>query len=180
MVTLPSSKFKVCALPKLFDSILSDAFAFSVDDVYATSEKLENLGMSFKKKPNEGRMKGLAFVYDPDSYWVEIVKRGEDAKIPNELNFSQTMLRIKDPKKSIDFYKALGMKLVEEKHFDDFSLYFLCSGNVPDGAGRKDMFEPVLELTHNHGTEADDSFAHFTGNEEGRQGFGHLGFLVDE
>ena len=27
-------------------------------------------------KPDEGGMKGLAFAYDPDGYWVEIVKRG--------------------------------------------------------------------------------------------------------
>ena len=39
---------------------------------------------------------------------------------------------------------------------------------------------PILELTHNHGTEADASFRHATGNEEGRRGFGHLGFLVPD
>ena len=53
------------------------------------SEKLEQAGCSFKKKPDEGRMKGLAFVYDPDGYWVELVKRGENAKFPNDFNFSQ-------------------------------------------------------------------------------------------
>ena len=125
-------------------------------------------------------MKGLAFVFDPDGYWVEIVKRGSDAKIANEFNFSQTMLRIKDPTKSLDFYRKLGMKLLEEKHFNDFSLYFLGSSNVPDNAARQTMFAPVLELTHNHGTESNDNFRHFTGNEEGRQGFGHIGFLVDD
>ena len=39
---------------------------------------------------------------------------------------------------------------------------------------------PVLELTHNHGTEADAAFRHATGNEDGRRGFGHLGFLVPD
>lgn len=154
--------------------------AVSVDDVYATAQKLEDKGYLFKKKPDEGRMKGLAFVYDPDGYWVEIVKRGENAKIPNEYNFSQTMLRVKDPKKSVDFYKKLGMKVIEEKHFDSFSLFFMASSNVSDGVARPDMFQPVLELTHNHGTETDDSFKHYNGNEEGRQGFGHVGFLVDD
>ena len=33
---------------------------YSVDDVYATSEKLLEQGRAFKKKPDEGRMKGLA------------------------------------------------------------------------------------------------------------------------
>jgi len=154
--------------------------AVNVDDVYATSEKLDKMGYEFKKKPDEGRMKGLAFVYDPDGYWVEIVKRGSDAKIANEFNFSQTMLRIKDPTKSLDFYRKLGMKLLEEKHFNDFSLYFLGSSNVADDAARQTMFAPVLELTHNHGTESKDDFRHYTGNEEGRQGFGHIGFLVDD
>jgi lactoylglutathione lyase len=154
--------------------------AVNTDDVYAMSEKLEKAGCSFKKKPDEGRMKGLAFVYDPDGYWVEIVKRGDGAKIPNECNFSQTMLRVKDPKKSMEFYKQLGMKLLVERHFSDFSIYFLGSSTVPDDANVKDMFQPVLELTHNHGTENDDNFKHCNGNEEGKKGFGHIGFVVDD
>jgi lactoylglutathione lyase len=123
-------------------------------------------------------MKGLAFVYDPDGYYVEIVKRNP-GKIPNEMNFSQTMLRVKDPQKSMDFYKTLGMKLLREYHAGDFSLYFLGS-NVEEGADVKDLFQPVLELTHNHGTETDDNFKHHNGNEEGKKGFGHIGFLVDD
>lgn len=154
--------------------------AVNTDDVYAMSEKLEKAGCSFKKKPDEGRMKGLAFVYDPDGYWVEIVKRGDDAKISNECNFSQTMLRVKDPKKSLEFYKRLGMKLLVERHFSDFSLFFLGSSTAEDDANVKDMFQPVLELTHNHGTENDDSFKHLNGNEDGKKGFGHIGFLVDD
>lgn len=125
-------------------------------------------------------MKGLAFVYDPDGYWVEIVKRGEGSGIPNEFNFSQTMLRVKDPNKSLAFYKKLGMKVLVEKHFDDFSLFFLGSSNVKDGQDVKTMFDPVLELTHNHGTENDDDFKHFNGNEQDKPGFGHIGFLVDD
>jgi hypothetical protein len=39
---------------------------------------------------------------------------------------------------------------------------------------------PILELTHNHGTESTPGFAHANGNEEGRRGFGHLGFLVPD
>ena len=127
-----------------------------------------------------GRMKGLAFVYDPDGYWIELVKRGDNAKIANECNFSQTMLRIKDPNKTIEFYKKFGMKVLVERHFDDFSLFFLGSSNVQDNDNPKDMFQPCLELTHNHGTEKDSEFKHFTGNEDDRKGFGHIGFLVDD
>ena len=105
--------------------------AFNCDDVYASCEKLEAKGIAFKKKPDDGRMKGLAFVYDPDGYWVEVVKRHADAKIGSEFNLSQTMLRIKDPSKSIPFYERLGMTLCREVHLGDFSLYFLSC--LPEG-----------------------------------------------
>jgi lactoylglutathione lyase len=124
---------------------------------------------------------------------VEIVKRNEPNKIKNYFNFSQTMMRIKDPSKTIPFYEAMGMKVVRAKNYGDFSNYFLASAsNAEDGVdydGLSDeeakaklgsMFGPVLELTHNHGTENDDDFKHYNGNEEGRQGFGHIGFLVDD
>lgn len=39
-----------------------------VDAVYASCEVLEAAGVAFKKKPDEGRMKGLAFALDPDGY----------------------------------------------------------------------------------------------------------------
>mmetsp|Transcript_30646 Transcript_30646/g.35737 ORF Transcript_30646/g.35737 Transcript_30646/m.35737 type:complete len:333 (+) Transcript_30646:140-1138(+) len=164
--------------------------AFNTDDVYAASEKLEAAGIQFKKKPDEGRMKGLAFAYDPDGYWVEIVKRTNSNVIPNYFNFSQTMLRIKDPKKTIPFYEALGMTVVRSKNYGDFTNYFLASNVSPedyrsleDNEAKEKcsmLFNPVLELTHNHGTESDAEFKHFNGNEEGRQGFGHIGFLVDD
>lgn len=126
-------------------------------------------------------MKGLAFALDPDGYWVEIVKRSKPGTIPNYFNFSQTMIRIKDPKKSIPFYEAMGMKVVAQKDLDTFSLYFLASNcdEVDDDILAKRL-GPVLELTHNHGTENDSDFKHYNGNEEGKQGFGHIGFLVDD
>ncbi|CAI5994187.1 unnamed protein product [Closterium sp. NIES-64] len=44
-----------------------------VDDVYSACERFEKLGVEFVKKPDEGRMKGLAFIKDPDGYWIEIL-----------------------------------------------------------------------------------------------------------
>lgn len=120
-------------------------------------------------------MKDIAFVKDCDGYWVEILKRGAGRKDSIDCNFSQTMLRVKNPKKSIEFYRRLGMCVLSEKHFDDFSLYFLGSGNVDPSVSDKDQFQPILELTHNHGTENDEAFKYYNGNEEGRQGFGHIG-----
>jgi len=150
--------------------------AFAVEDVYASSASLEAAGVAFQKKPDEGRMKGLAFALDPDGYWVELV-RGGSASQPYSL--AQTMLRVKDPKKSLDFYtKHLGMTLLAHNDCGDFSLYFL--GSVPEGASDLPPGRPVLELTHNHGTEDDEDFAYLSGNEDGRKGFGHIGFLVDD
>ena len=45
----------------------------SVPDVAACCDRLEAAGCSFVKRPDEGMMKGLAFVRDPDGYWVEIL-----------------------------------------------------------------------------------------------------------
>lgn len=156
--------------------------AFNVEDVYAACEILDKNGVSFKKKPDEGRMKGLAFALDPDGYWIEVVKRSEGCGWPG-FNLSQTMLRIKDPEASLKFYKdVLGMTLISQSDLGvgtdwGFSLYFLGYGEEGKRPGQR--FNPVLELTHNHGTEKDDSFAYLTGEAPG-SGYSHLGILVDD
>ena len=33
----------------------------------------EKLGVTFQKKPADGRMSNIAFIKDPDGYWIEIV-----------------------------------------------------------------------------------------------------------
>ncbi|XP_026461759.1 lactoylglutathione lyase-like [Ctenocephalides felis] len=43
-----------------------------VPDVEAACERFEKLGVKFIKKPQDGKMKGLAFICDPDGYWIEI------------------------------------------------------------------------------------------------------------
>eukprot|EP00270_Netrium_digitus_P005720 TRINITY_DN1767_c0_g1_i1.p1 TRINITY_DN1767_c0_g1~~TRINITY_DN1767_c0_g1_i1.p1 ORF type:complete len:194 (+),score=32.14 TRINITY_DN1767_c0_g1_i1:27-584(+) len=45
----------------------------TVDDVYKASERFESLGVEFVKKPDAGKMKGVAFIKDPDGYWIEIL-----------------------------------------------------------------------------------------------------------
>ena len=42
-------------------------------DVYEACERFESLGVDFQKKPDDGNMKGLAFIKDPDGYWIEIL-----------------------------------------------------------------------------------------------------------
>ena len=102
--------------------------------------------------------------------------------------FNQTMLRIKDPVKSVAFYTdILGMTLLDRYDFDamKFSLYFLGypGSTVPtDPAARvKWVFEQpaLLELTHNWGTETDADFAYHNGN-SGPRGFGHIGVSVPD
>jgi lactoylglutathione lyase len=44
----------------------------SVPDVYAACQRFEQLGVEFLKRPDDGSMKGLAFIKDPDGYWIEI------------------------------------------------------------------------------------------------------------
>jgi lactoylglutathione lyase len=45
----------------------------SVPDVAAACERFEGLGVEFVKRPDDGRMKGIAFIKDPDGYWIEIL-----------------------------------------------------------------------------------------------------------
>lgn len=175
--------------------------AMMTPDVYAACDKLEANGVKFQKKPDEGRMKGLAFALDPDGYWVEIIRRSPSSPVTNEFTFAQTMQRIKDPTKSLHFYRdILGMDLVAVKHMGQgtdwgFSLYFLANltqeqrESQPDPESEeaselmRNMFQPVLELTHNHGTENQPDFKYHNGNDDeagqGR-GFGHTGFLVSD
>ena len=53
----------------------------SVPDVYAACERFEKLGVEFVKRPDDGSMKGLAFIKDPNGYWIEILSPDGLAKI---------------------------------------------------------------------------------------------------
>jgi lactoylglutathione lyase len=56
----------------------------SVPDVYAACARFESLGIEFVKRPDDGKMKGLAFIKDPDGYWIEILSpRGLRAIVAN-------------------------------------------------------------------------------------------------
>ena len=101
---------------------------------------------------------------------------------------NQTMLRIKDPTKSLAFYQdILGMTLLDTFDFPDmeFCLYFVGYPGeaIPEdpSARAKWVFEQpaLLELTHNYGTESDSAFAYHDGNSEPR-GFGHIGISVPD
>ncbi|KAK2460190.1 hypothetical protein APHAL10511_007781 [Amanita phalloides] len=49
--------------------------AITVDDVQEACARFEMLGVQFKKKLSDGKMKHIAFILDPDGYWVEILPK---------------------------------------------------------------------------------------------------------
>lgn len=52
------------------------AAGFLTEELEATCAALEAAGVGFKKRPQDGKMRGLAFAVDPDGYWIEIIQRG--------------------------------------------------------------------------------------------------------
>ncbi|KAF8149433.1 Glyoxalase/Bleomycin resistance protein/Dihydroxybiphenyl dioxygenase [Crassisporium funariophilum] len=47
--------------------------AITVDDVEKACERFDQLGVQFKKRPTDGKMRHIAFILDPDGYWIEVV-----------------------------------------------------------------------------------------------------------
>jgi len=111
----------------------------------------------------------------------------------------QTMVRVKDPKASLDFYcNVLGFKLLMYREFPqwEFNVYFVApiadASTIPedeDGRWAMCMNTPgCLELTWNYGSEKEDAkYVYNTGNgdstgtSDGRKikgGFGHIGITV--
>lgn len=162
----------------------------TVDNMEECEKNLLAGGVKFQKKLSDGRQKNIAFALDPDGYWVELFAhgRGEKPNVSDAATYklNHTMIRVKDPKKSLDFYlNTLGMKLFRKHDFEaaKFSLYFL--GYDHDGAFAAGELERdvqshkqgVIELTHNWGTEDDDSFEGYhngnTTDNGALQGYGH-------
>jgi lactoylglutathione lyase len=53
---------------------------FSVPDLDAAIRWLDENGLVYVKRPEQGKMRDVAFVKDPDGYWIEIV---EPARLKN-------------------------------------------------------------------------------------------------
>ncbi|MGY6411720.1 MAG: lactoylglutathione lyase [Alkalilacustris sp.] len=112
---------------------------------------------------------------------ADVTVSDKDIEATEGFVFNHTMLRIKDPAKSLDFYqRILGMKLIDRRDFEEakFSLFFLEPRGHGAGEGPRSARPGILELTHNWGTESDDSTMH-SGNEEPR-GFGHICISVPD
>ncbi|HXP01874.1 MAG TPA: lactoylglutathione lyase [Luteibacter sp.] len=46
----------------------------SVPDVNVACARFEELGVTFQKRLSDGRMRHIAFIRDPDQYWIEILQ----------------------------------------------------------------------------------------------------------
>ncbi|GMM27862.1 lactoylglutathione lyase [Martiniozyma asiatica (nom. inval.)] len=160
----------------------------SVSDIAAAQKELLAQGVNFKKRLEDGRQKYIAFVLDPDGYWVELIENrinyqeGVYDLSSNRMN--HTMVRVKDPKVSVKFWEKLGLKLLSVRDHAEanFTLYFLGtdSGDFEgkEGVVPQAGIEGIIELTHNYGTESDDDFKGyyvFTKGAENVTGFDHFG-----
>jgi lactoylglutathione lyase len=92
-------------------------------------------------------------------------------------------IRVKDPKRSVEFYEFLGLKQINKLENPDakFDLYFLAYDSpsaVSHGNHWTDR-EGIVELTHNYGTENDPDYKVANGNSDPGRGFGHLAISVD-
>jgi len=112
------------------------------------------------------------------------------SEVTNDFVLNHSMLRIKDPKVSLDFYtRIMGMHVLRCLDFSEmnFSLYFLAKPDKnnppPEDIGERTQWvfnqKSILELTHNWGTEDQEDFKYHNGNAL-PQGFGHICFAVHD
>ncbi|GMG51706.1 unnamed protein product [Ambrosiozyma monospora] len=101
----------------------------SVSNIVQSQRELLEKGVDFKKKLEDGRQHNIAFILDPDGYWIELIeneinkKEGELDHSSDRMNHS--MIRVKDPVKSLSFYRdVLGMKLFSTRKFPEASFDF--------------------------------------------------------
>ncbi|KAE9970064.1 hypothetical protein BLS_004750 [Venturia inaequalis] len=96
---------------------------------------------------------------------------------PTKYKLNRTMLRVKDPKRSVEFYEFLGMKVVREIP----NFYFLAydSPKAVSAGNHWTDREGLLELNYKPGSENDPGFKIANGNTEPHKGFGHVAISVD-
>eukprot|EP00591_Stephanopyxis_turris_P000139 CAMPEP_0195520246 /NCGR_PEP_ID=MMETSP0794_2-20130614/16476_1 /TAXON_ID=515487 /ORGANISM="Stephanopyxis turris, Strain CCMP 815" /LENGTH=213 /DNA_ID=CAMNT_0040649565 /DNA_START=136 /DNA_END=777 /DNA_ORIENTATION=- len=140
----------------------------------------------------------------PPAFDVSAFYDADGSKKPAETKdylMQQTMVRVKDPKKSLDFYtKVLGFTLIMHRDFPQwgFSVYFIAQivdfSKVPTDPEEQWTYcmnyPGCIELTWNYGSEKEtEDHIYNTGNsdatgtadgEKVKGGFGHLGITVPD
>ncbi|XP_076011227.1 lactoylglutathione lyase-like [Genypterus blacodes] len=122
-----------------------------------------------------------------DEQVAEACKQG--GLITEDYMMQQTMLRVKDPAKSLDFYtRVLGMTLLQKvdfsaMHFTHYLLGYEDKAEIPADIRERTAWtfsrRGTVELTHNWGSELDNKLCYHNGNTE-PQGFGHIGIAVPD
>ncbi|CAN9507353.1 unnamed protein product [Ophioblennius macclurei] len=116
-----------------------------------------------------------------------ICKEGDP--ITKDFMMQQTMLRVKDPAKSLAFYTGvLGMTLLQKidfssMHFTNYFLGYEAKADIPEDVKERTAWtfsrRATVELTHNWGSEKNKNLSYNHGNAEPR-GFGHIGIAVPD
>lgn len=63
---------------------MANLVGITVDDLDAACQRFEDLNVKWKKRLTDGRMKSVAFILDPDNYWVEVI---QNEKLKNRANW---------------------------------------------------------------------------------------------
>ncbi|PWN89611.1 Glyoxalase/Bleomycin resistance protein/Dihydroxybiphenyl dioxygenase [Acaromyces ingoldii] len=91
-------------------------------------------------------------------------------------SFHSTCLQIKDPIRSLQFYRdILGMEVVKESEADEYSMIFL-GFKTGDEEEQFGVRQGLLQLVYVHGSEEDDDFKIKTGG----PGFSHFSIGVPD
>jgi lactoylglutathione lyase len=46
-----------------------------VDELQKACDRFTSSGVRFKKRPEDGQMRNIAFILDPDGYWIEVIQK---------------------------------------------------------------------------------------------------------
>ncbi|CAK9438715.1 uncharacterized protein LODBEIA_P29390 [Lodderomyces beijingensis] len=154
----------------------------SVDNIEVAEKQFLLAGVRFKKKLSEGRQHDIAFLLsDFDDYWIELIENEIDKREGEthvaSYRFNHTMIRVVDVEKSLQFYRGLGLKLLNKLDFEGakFSLYFLGYNNDPSFKEESMTYQEqkklqsLIELTYNW-----ESAPGFKGYNLGSQGFQNI------
>ncbi|KAJ9609054.1 Lactoylglutathione lyase [Cladophialophora chaetospira] len=172
----------------------------SVDSLPAACERLEKRGCRFQKKLREGPNSHMAFVLDPDGYWIELVSNQPLAHIkdPEKTDtdsylLNHTMLRVSDPQRTRAFYEEiLGMRLLWSLDLENiesrFEFYGFCEvddarkygGDVARGENPVFHRQGVLELKYHH-RDRRNGVVYYNGNGNSKpRGFAWICIAIDD
>ncbi|EME27390.1 lactoylglutathione lyase [Galdieria sulphuraria] len=174
---------------------------FVVNDVKETVEELQSQGVPVIQHPSHSEIGKCAYVSDPDGYWIQLVsgerktgylysntKSVDDVKSSPVL--AETMLRIKDPAVSKEFYeKGLGMNFLGHLEIPSSrsTVYYYgyansSSNEIYSMINKFKTYQwtiPRMALQYLWDSESDSFLSYHNGNSEPK-GFGHIGLTVDD